>query len=140
MGRPAKTICQHRLEGTYRPDRHGERLDGLAPVGKPKKPPGLSESERKMWNFVVRSLPSGVLSAADTFVLIGAVRWFCRWSRLMGVGDYKATCQAAAAWKGFMSAAGQLGLSPQSRAKIKAPMAPIKDPMSDLLRSIAENN
>ena len=53
-GRPRKSVSQLLTQGTYRPDRHGDRsLSPTAPLGQPPK--HLSPEQRRCWREVAGS-------------------------------------------------------------------------------------
>ena len=53
-GRPRKSTLQLLTQGTYRPDRHGDRsLSPAAPLGQPPK--HLSPEQRRCWREVAGS-------------------------------------------------------------------------------------
>jgi phage terminase small subunit len=121
----AKSTAELRLAGTFRDDRHGERIDEIAATGRPRKPDWLKGEAGRAWDFVVSSMAPGVLAKADSLVLAGACEWWSEWreyrrKRISGEGDpYKLLVMAATAWKQFMVCAAKLGLSPVDRTKLR---------------------
>jgi len=75
MGRPAKTVAELKLAGTYRRDRHGSRVDGHHVAGLPARPSDLSDDQSRVWDTVVASLPPAAFSPADEFALRTAWMW-----------------------------------------------------------------
>ena len=140
MGNPRKPVVSLKLAGTYRADRHGDR-GGQWSSDPPEQPPDLDGVALEMWQQLVSSVPAGVLTSSDSFMLVGACRWYSLWLRFDrqirdGVGDpYKVTILACAAWKAFMNAAGRLGLSPVDRAKLTIPEPNTPDPFVDMLNA-----
>jgi P27 family predicted phage terminase small subunit len=69
MPQHRKTPSQLKLQGTYRPDRHGTRraADGTD-LADAAPPTGLSAAERGIWREVHRVAPAGLLKTADTFL------------------------------------------------------------------------
>ena len=122
MGRPPKSTAEHKLTGTYRPDRHGDRLDAVDAMGAPAKPDGLDGDASWAWDQIVAGLPEGVLGSVDVLVMIGTCRWWSLWKKWdkkangSGKGVYRATILATVCWKQFSTAAAKLGLSPGARA------------------------
>ena len=120
-GRPRKSLGQHVVDGTYRPNRHDGHCEVVA-RGKPIKPDDLSKEEEWLWQLVVNDR----CAAIDTAQL----RQLCRaWHCLVAAGNAAredplhkehriAFCQYSAA---FDKLAQQFGLSPVSRTRIKQP-------------------
>ena len=125
MGRPRKPTAQLKLSGTYRADRHGNRVDDTVAAGKPLKPTWLKGDASAAWEAMVGSLAAGVLTYADSMLLAGAARWWASWRKYDGVlqageaDGYKAMMMAAIAWKNFEKCAAKLGLNPIDRAKMR---------------------
>lgn len=126
MGRPRKPTEKHKLDGTYRQDRHANRIDSGANLPPIEKPADLAGDAADLWDLLVRTLPPGVLGASDMPTLAGACRWWGewrRWDRELSNPDsemdvYKASILAGMAWKCYTQAASKLGLSPVDRARL----------------------
>jgi len=147
MGRPPKPTKQHLLHGTYREDRHGDRLDVLTPDGAPDMPEGLSAGQSQVWQMVVDSLPAEVLSAGDAIELVGLVVWHELFERLAeavrecDVRDkaaYSLTIRMGQAWNHVSAILGKFGMSPGDRAKLKiVPPVEELDELEEALRERA---
>lgn len=69
MPRPRKSDEQHKIEGTYRKDRHGAKTVKL-PASRPEAPAHLSDQAKEYFNQVADQLQAmGVLTLADKFCL-----------------------------------------------------------------------
>ena len=69
-GRRAKTVKQHRLEGTFQPSRHGGYTNADPPQGEPPKPEGLTGEASAEWDRMIADLAaSKSLSVTDGRVL-----------------------------------------------------------------------
>lgn len=65
-GRPAKSVAQHKLDGTYRADRHANTLAADALKKAPKPPAHLSKQEASAWKRITANLVEiGVLCPID---------------------------------------------------------------------------
>jgi len=124
-GRPPKTNAEHKLQGTYRADRHGDRLDEVIAHGIPAKPPGLDPQGSILWDLIVDALPPAAQCLVDSAMLTGACRWWSLWREYdrqldAGEGDgYRTLMMATMAWKNFDKAAAKFGMSPIDRARLK---------------------
>src|SRR5690554_5390457 len=129
-GRPPKPIKLHKAAGSYRRDRHGGALD-ITTSGAPVKPSGLGEHGDRLWESVVTPLVEvGVATEVDTASLAGMCEWYQRYRDCADVLDrtapddrsaYRLTIQTRMCWQTFESMASQFGLSPASRARLRAP-------------------
>ena len=151
MSRPGpvgKPISQHRVEGTFRNDRHGGRLE--LPAARPDAPEHLSEGAQAEWARLVEILfPLGVLSDGDRESLAKlcqaeadywTFRKIAEAANWQMVGSKGQTCKHWAVEqmnKSFDQAhklRREFGLTPSSRAGINAPSdAPGDDDERDLL-------
>jgi phage terminase small subunit len=65
-----KSMAQHRLEGTWRADRHGEARSPEPPSGRPEVPEPLGEVGQREWSRMVHRLEqSSMLTVVDDAVL-----------------------------------------------------------------------
>lgn len=63
-GRRPKPLAIHKLQGTFRADRHAELI--AAPAGEPTMPAHLDQVAQAEWRRVVREMDAmGTLSSAD---------------------------------------------------------------------------
>lgn len=71
VGRKPKPTPLHRLQGTYRPDRHGKRAtEPQAPATMDVAPPAyLTPDQQIAWRFAITNAPAGVLRQIDTTLL-----------------------------------------------------------------------
>jgi P27 family predicted phage terminase small subunit len=131
-GRPRKPTAKHKLDGTFRKDRHGDRADvGMDLPGQPIMPAGLSDDARELWVRVVGQLTrSKVAVEIDTSQLEAMCRWWarylenerhaCEFSHDIEAGDMYEK-RAKRAWDAFDKVASRFGLTPADRAKLKLP-------------------
>lgn len=136
-GRQPKSKSRHRREGTFRADRHADRVDDRDFDGElPERPDDLSVDELAVWSLVVDTSPSGVLRAIDQSELVGCCWWygeFCKAMRTMRPmratvkSYYRLSNLAAIAWKHFAAAASRFGMTPADRARLKVMPSKAKD-------------
>lgn len=143
-GQQPKTIARHKRDGTYRRDRHGDRVDDSDFEGDlPERPADLSVDELSVWELVLGTSPDGVLRAIDESELIGCCWWYGEYCKAMRcMRPMKATAKAyyrlanlaAIAWKHFAAAASRFGMTPADRARLKMTKADEKqeDPLEAL--------
>lgn len=142
-GRNRKPTALHIVDGTHRPDRHGDRDAArteakLARESPPlRPPPGLSRLARDEWKRLEPELrASGVTTARDRAVLAAyCMAWsrlreserdVVKHGRLVPDGDGKLVRNPAlTTWNQAMGQlrmyAAELGLSPSSRARVTGP-------------------
>jgi phage terminase small subunit len=146
MARPPKTTAQHKRDGTFRADRHGDRLDADEFGGSlPHECPAhLTNSyAREIWELVIQSSPPDVLQAIDETHLAGCCWWGGEFHRIADELDnteptepayYRLQCSAAMAWKHYAAASSRFGMTPIDRARLKvSPKAEESaDPLSTL--------
>lgn len=125
-GRRPKPTAVLKATGGYRKDRHGNRLDTVAAVGKPQKPDGLSPIQSALWDDVVDNLPEGVLGSIDTIGLTCLVDWYGIYCTLMDrveedITDLQMQRSASKVWRCFHQIALDYGLTPSSRARLQIP-------------------
>lgn len=140
MARPCKSTQVLKLQGTYRKDRHSDRVDVQFSAGEPEKPADLDTDASWLWDTVVGNMPERGKSRIDAPLLLGMARWWSQWRRFDaelrdGVGDpYKVMVMAAAAWKQFEGCASRFGMSPAARASLKLPAdEPAKGKLAEFL-------
>ena len=140
-GRNRKTTAEHKLNGSYRADRHGGRIDGADAAGDPRKPGDLSPLQSSLWDAIVDHLPDGVVGALDSASLMALVRWYGIYADLMSQveqnpGDTKLMSQATKAWDRFYRLGQDYGLTPNARAQLRAVPSATNDepdPFKELL-------
>jgi len=142
-GRNRKPTALHLVNGTHRPDRHGDRDAARAEAKVVREspplrpPPKLSREARKEWRRLEAELrTAGVLTMRDRAVLTG----YClAWARLReaeedierlgtlveGTEGTQIRNPALTTWNQAMSQlrmyAAELGLSPSARARVTGP-------------------
>ena len=133
MGRPPKSIEEHKRDGTYRQDRHGSRSE-IVIDGKPKRPLGMSADAKKHWDSFVPMLTArGVLTAADTNGLVMMCELWSEWQAAKRIkrkaGDIDQQAKRlrmirslATEWREH---AGKYGLNPIDRRRIEGGEAPL---------------
>jgi P27 family predicted phage terminase small subunit len=134
-GRKPKPIATHKLDGTYRKDRHGSTEVIALPTSTPEPPEHLDAESLAEWHRLVSELVRlGTLHRIDRVLLAT----FCQlWSRLVaaekGISEHgliiKGTTGAAQispfysvairTAKELRSIAAELGLSPTSRTRLR---------------------
>lgn len=131
MGRPAKTIAEHRANGTYRPSRHGAEPVGEAEtelVEKVERPAKLSPEAVVIWEELVAIL-RGVIRQRDVPALTELARWIVRSDRIAEKLD--ALDPTDTAFKAMLIAAGiatdkvsdltkRFGISPADRMRLRS--------------------
>jgi phage terminase small subunit len=68
QGRKPKLATKHKLDGTYRADRHASRLESVAFGSAPLRlnpPETLRQDGKQQWQAVLDTLPSNVLKNCD---------------------------------------------------------------------------
>jgi P27 family predicted phage terminase small subunit len=140
-GRPPKPIAAHRLDGTFRRDRHGD--DVREPSGKPTRPDWLSDTAAALWESLVPDLEErGIATAADWPELSAMCDWWSRYRQASEALDrvdyadskaYRLQILAGAAWKNFSSVASRFGLNPADRARLRNTSQAPADALSDFL-------
>lgn len=70
MGRPPKSIEDHKANGTYKPSRHDGRGISIEPLEKLPAPINLSKKASEKWDELVPAmLEAGFISIVDTVIL-----------------------------------------------------------------------
>ena len=122
MGRPRKPTAQLKLEGKYRPDRHGG--EEPQPDGLPKKPRGLPKNASKFWDSTVpRLVELGLATDLDSCMLTQLARWYDVYQSCMDAYEKEGLrhqmVSAGTAWKQFDALAAKFGLTPVDPAKLR---------------------
>jgi hypothetical protein len=125
MPRPRKPTIVHRLEGTWRPDRHAGRQE--PPAGmllEPSKPPKwLSKEVRAVWREVLASAPPGLYGSADAMLVGLYATAIARYRSLLVDPDIPA--RELRIHESHIALLGaQLALSPLSRTRFDIPSGP----------------
>ena len=151
-GHNAKSIADHKREGTYNATRHRDRLDerDWHSGGRPEMPEGLSPQQRWAWNQVVGHIREENLGQLDTIALFAFSRWFSRWAEAMssaeestGREQEKAEKRAGNAWGHCMQLMSKFGMTPADRSKFKkaAPSGPTEaNPIAALAALVSGEN
>lgn len=70
MGRPPKSIEEHKSNGTYKPSRHDGRGISIEPLETLPAPVSLSKRAAEKWNEIVPAmLAAGLVSVVDAVIL-----------------------------------------------------------------------
>ncbi len=70
MGRPPKSIEEHKNNGTYKPSRHDGRGISIEPLETLPAPVSLSKRAAEKWNEIVPAmLAAGLVSVVDAVIL-----------------------------------------------------------------------
>lgn len=127
----AKGVADHMKDGTFRADRHGDRVDHLAfggDIGEPEE--WLSELAKKRWREVVSSMPVDCLRRSDRGVLTIHCVQFAKWQEIeswlemKSIDDsdhYKIQMEAIMLFSKVYETMQRLGLTPVDRIKLRAP-------------------
>jgi len=74
-GRPPKSVEEHKLDGTFREDRHGDRGFDVPHIADIKPPKGLTKEARKLWKEIIPPLcQTGIIAVIDYPALEEAFR------------------------------------------------------------------
>ena len=141
-GRKPKPTEQHKLDGTFREDRHGKRA--TAEPGVPVAPPCLSDEAKCEWKRVIDQLSAaGLVAKLDRAVLAlycesWADYWAAKalvqkegWTAVGSTGnviEHPAVKAMQRAWEHCVRAAREFGMTPSARASIKLPDGESSDP------------
>ena len=109
MARPPKPPGLHVVDGTYRNDRHADRLaHEIEQQGRPVPPARLTKVQRKHWDRIVDMC--WWLSESDSYALYGYVRLFSMLER----SPDKMNSAKLSSW---IALGGKLGLDSVGRAR-----------------------
>lgn len=148
----AKPIGDLKKQGTYRKDRHGNRLEGaIKTVETPPEPPShFGERHRNTWARVCREVfELGILAKPDVYILEMFVSYWLLWQdaqaevQKSGVTivdedsgkliKNPAVSVMADAAKTVKEIAGLIGFSPRARMGIKTEAKESVDPFASFL-------
>ena len=141
-GRRGKLTAQHIAEGTYRADRHGERVELAIGSSKPRPMLLLGKDEQELWDMVTGGLPEHVLHEIESPTLTMLVALWSQWKRLWELWQAdpldrelrKSTLEIGAQAQRMFS---QFGMSPADRSRIKAAQEKKKSP-ADAIKEMLE--
>ncbi len=139
MPRLPKSLEQHRLDGTYRPDRHASRL--AISHDPPPPPSDLTAAERELWQHITDSIPVAKVDALALRCLVESWRLYRR-----AYDDFVAdpNKETRITWKAcqdaFLAVSKQFGMTPVARAQVKAvePQADENNPLVSILARMAK--
>jgi P27 family predicted phage terminase small subunit len=130
-GRPQKPLEDHELDGTYRADRHGEKVTHLRPDGAPERPTDFGEDAAWLWDQLIIDLGrKNVAYRIDTAALRGVCEWYGRYRKLSRALDkldaedervHRMVASASECWRRFEAMAAQFGLTPVARMRLQIP-------------------
>lgn len=139
-GRNAKTVAQHQLTHTYRPDRHGDRRNPDPPAGPPVRPDTLTGEAAAEWDRVVARLTtSQAIATVDDAALVQYCQLHALAERLQGEVDalptltaddrvHPAVTQLRHARLAVLRYLVEFGLTPAARGRVQLPaQAPAAD-------------
>ena len=147
-GSNKKPLQLHKLQGTTRPSRHGERRIG-PPLPPPRCPSWLDPLGKGEWRRVTPELVRlGVVTVLDRVVLAGYCQCFARWRQASESLEREGS--VVPGYRGIMRKnplimverqyresmqrfAQELGLTPSSRARLHLPDPHEPDPMDSML-------
>ncbi len=139
MPRLPKSLEQHKIDGTYRQDRHASRL--AISHDPPPPPSDLTAAERELWEHITTSIPVAKVDALALRCLVETWRLYRRAHDDFVANPEKET---RITWKAtqdaFIAIARQFGLTPVSRSQVKAaePQADDTNPLADIMRRMAK--
>ena len=118
-GAPPKIAETLKLEGGYREDRHGNRVDAnFSPQGRPEKPDDLGPHGEEVWDRVVAGLPPIVLGTIDSNQLAECCRVYNEYRRLW-IDDQKE--KALKFFDRYNRLSTEFGMTPVARARMTVP-------------------
>jgi phage terminase small subunit len=137
-----KSIAEHKRNGTYRADRHGDRDDAAVAHGKPRMPRRVPKSSRWIWRLVVASYPVESLSRLDEVTLEALCVWWARWQTFNArldvepgsKAEYLNAMLAVASWKQVDKLAMRFGMSVLDRARLRTAPKANSEPDDPLTR------
>ena len=137
-----KPVAVHRLEGTYRPDRHGGRASGVKFDGRPAKPKDLSPVAERFWDLCIPELEAaGLLGQVDEINLVAAAKWLTVWSDWLERSEDESSTPTAraraaycakSAWQEYSKISQRYGLCPISRDQLRGPQETAASPLLQL--------
>lgn len=145
MGRPPKPTERHKRDGTYRADRHGDRLESPTTAGAPDRPEWLSGEAEIWWDAIIACLPADVAGEADDFALALLCEKWAEWRKYSAALEhievtdkehYKVAMLANMAGKTVQGLLGKFGMTPSDRAKMK--IVPPKEEVDELELALRE--
>lgn len=142
-GRRGKLTSQHIAEGTYRTNRHADRVDLVIESSRPRPLLKLDAEEQEVWNIITVGLPSHVLHEIDSPALTMLVSLWKQWKKLWELWQAdpldrelrKSTLEVGAQVQRMLS---QFGMSPADRARIKAAKDEQKNP-ADVIKELLQS-
>lgn len=124
-GRNPKTTAEHLAAGTYKPCRHGKRMDTKESEStRPTKPRGLPKEAAKLWDAVVDYLLGrGVVDSIDATELEMMCRLWNLTRAALAIAEKDPTNKnarvAATAYATrFEAVASRFGMTPVDRARL----------------------
>lgn len=135
-GRPGKPTGRHHLHGTFRADRHADRVDDQIYDGVPEPPAGMLGDARDLWDLIVPSLIGAkVATAANAPQLEAMCRYWALWRESIGrvergeVDEMDGSNLINRYYKAFNTIAIKFGMTPIDRQRfIKRAEGPKLDP------------
>lgn len=125
------------LEGTFRPDKHGDPQAEVVAEGDPVPPATLSKAALAHWNEVVpRIMALGVAKAADADALGVLCEWKARYDRLSKIFDkmsptnkqfHRTMLQLSNCSERWRQLALEFGLTSLARTKMRRPVKEAKE-------------
>lgn len=136
-----KPTAALKLHGGYRKHRHADRVE--ASNGRPVKPDYLKDHGAELWDQLIDQLTAWGAAECDTAALASMCEWWDRYRKCMDLmtdpsaeSGYKLQVLAGQAWNNFYRMAGQFGITPADRAKLKMPKND-KDDLDEFLNGTA---
>jgi len=125
-GHNRKTAAQHKAEGTYKPSRHGNRVDLEVDTAAPVMPRGLEKAGKEMWKRICQTLPEKTVTKLDA----DSLRMYCEtWQVYLKLypifRDDPLDSKARQSWQACVATLDKLGRqfgwTPQSRSALETP-------------------
>lgn len=116
MGRPAKSLKQHKQDGTFRADRHSERAEAEFGKGVPVMPKDCPRPD--IWKLVIDNVPSECWSPADGVALLNLCRIEFAIEKCFAEESFDTMVSLTAK---SLALYARFGIDPRSRSGIKLP-------------------
>ena len=123
-GHNKKPTAILKMEGTFDPKVHGDRVDELVVGDKPNRPASLQGRAREAWDRIVKATPAGVYGVQDTDLLVMYCRTYEKYDAAYKADNLAAQTRYAEV---IIRLAGKLGLGPIERARMTCKPKPKKD-------------
>lgn len=145
-GHNIKPTAKHKVDGGYRTDRHGNRVDAIhTPPGAPEPPKGLTKAQLEFWTQIVLAMPPDALGRIDSYTLhelleLWAIAVKARKSWKRDPSDKESRIAYTSAIDRVFKIGAEYGMTPASRARLRVPVADDEDdPFQELIDRLSHN-